>query len=158
MTTRPDRWVEVSFGESVGPDWVKECLIEQWGHCTLTGLEQVGEVNVRICDEEEMSAVHRQFADKDYPTNVLSFPTEIDPAVGVVLLGDVLICAQVVDREAIAQNKTRRQHCAHMLVHGVLHLLGFDHQTDAEAQMMEAQECRLLKTLGFPDPYQDSET
>ncbi|MFK7956149.1 MAG: rRNA maturation RNase YbeY [Lysobacterales bacterium] len=153
MTATPEPHIEVSFGDPIDHRWVNQELVKQWASQVLLDLEQTGEVDIRLCDETEMSATHSQFAGKHYPTNVLSFPADINPAVGVRLLGDVLICAPVIDREAQEQQKTRQQHLAHMVVHGVLHLLGFDHQHDEQAKTMESQECRLLKQLGFPNPY-----
>jgi len=114
------------------------------------------EVSVRVVDVEEMRTLNREYRDKDEPTNVLSFPAgEIaglpDDEGGV--LGDVVICAAVVRDEAVEQNKALTDHWRHMLVHGTLHLLGYDHMTDAEAAEMEGLEVRILTSLGVADPY-----
>ena len=124
-------WAEAALGERGGPL----------------------EVSVRVVDEVEMCELNQRFRQKDNSTNVLSFPAAVPgmPA----LLGDLAICAAVVRREAIEQGKTVDAHFCHMVVHGVLHLLGHDHQNDAEATTMEAAERAILTTLGYPDPYRE---
>ncbi len=111
------------------------------------------ELTVRIVDEAESEALNSRYRDKDYPTNVLSFAYDIPDEVEMNLLGDLVICAPVVQREAQEQGKTEQAHWAHMIVHGVLHLLGFDHLNDSDAQDMERHEIAILAELGFPDPY-----
>lgn len=117
-----------------------------------------GELTIRLVDEDESQALNRQYRGKDSPTNVLSFPFE--PPEGLPadalppVLGDLVICADVVAREAAEHNKPPMAHWAHMVVHGVLHLLGFDHQQDDEAERMEAMETQIMATLGFENPYQ----
>lgn len=108
-----------------------------------------GEITLRIVAADEGRALNRDWRSKDYATNVLSFPMQ-EPD----YLGDIVICAAVVAREAIEQGKTARAHWAHMVVHGVLHLMGHDHIADDEAERMERLERKLLSRLGFPDPYQ----
>lgn len=108
-----------------------------------------GEITLRLVDSAESQTLNRDFRGKDKPTNVLSFPMgEAD------YLGDIVICAPVVAAEAVEQGKAARAHWAHMVVHGVLHLLGHDHIDDGEAATMEALERKLLARLGFPDPYE----
>lgn len=114
------------------------------------------EVSVYIVDEAESQELNAQYRGKDKPTNVLSFPADIPDEVGVPLLGDLVICAPVVEREAQEQSKTLDAHWAHMLVHGTLHLLGYDHVEDDEADVMEALETRLIKLLNFPAPYTET--
>lgn len=114
------------------------------------------EVSVRIVDADEIRALNREYRDKDKATNVLSFPA--GPLVGLPddapsLLGDIVVCASVVATEAAEQGKTVAAHWAHMLVHGTLHLLGFDHENDAEAAEMEGLEMRVLTANGLADPY-----
>ena len=114
------------------------------------------EVSVRIVDEAEMQALNREYRDKDKPTNVLAFPA--GDAVFVLpgerlLLGDIVVCATVVAGEAEEQGKPLDHHWGHMLVHGTLHLLGHDHTTDRDAEVMEALERRVLASLGIADPY-----
>ena len=109
---------------------------------------------MRIVGPAESRALNRRFRKKDQPTNVLSFPYD-DPALGGKhVLGDVVICAAVVRREAREQGKRLAAHWAHMVVHGVLHLLGFDHMRPADARVMEVRERAILSRLSFPDPYQ----
>ncbi|NKF22831.1 rRNA maturation RNase YbeY [Solimonas marina] len=114
--------------------------------------KRYGELTIRIVDEGESRALNRDYRGKDKPTNVLSF--QGDAAMGAAVLGDLVICAAVVAREAVEQHKTPRGHWAHMVVHGCLHLQGYDHENEPDAQVMEAREVRILKRLGFPDPYQ----
>ncbi len=120
------------------------------------------EVTIRIVSEAEMAMLNETYRGKHGTTNVLSFPMELEfefmtsdaEALPCALLGDVVICHAVVQREAAEQSKTVKQHYAHMVAHGVLHLVGFDHQSDAEANAMELLETQILNTLGLPNPYQ----
>jgi|SRR5690554_5942196 len=112
------------------------------------------EVSVYIVDEEESQELNLRFRQKDKPTNVLSFPADIPPEIDIPLLGDLVVCAPVVENEAQEQGKTLDAHWAHMLIHGTLHLLGYDHINDAEAEEMEQLETRILQRLGFPAPYE----
>jgi len=128
--------------------------IEVWITAALQSDElNEAEVSVYIVDEAESQELNSQYRGKDKPTNVLSFPADIPDEVGVPLLGDLVICAPVVEREAKEQGKTLEAHWAHMLVHGTLHLLGYDHVDDDEADVMEALETRLITQLDFPAPY-----
>jgi probable rRNA maturation factor len=111
------------------------------------------ELAIRVVGLEEGQALNRDYRGKDYATNVLSFPAELPPGVALPLIGDLAICAPVVAREAAEQGKPPAHHWAHMTVHGVLHLLGFDHVADTDAQRMESLETRVLASLGIPDPY-----
>lgn len=112
------------------------------------------ELTIRLVDEAESRSLNRDYRHKDYPTNVLSFPADLPPELNIPLLGDLVICAPVVEREALEQGKASRAHWAHMVIHGCLHLTGYDHIEDAEAEEMEALERRLLAQLGIADPYQ----
>ncbi len=125
--------------------WVKQVLGERQGESQLT---------IRITDEAEITELNRTYRGKDKPTNVLSFPFEAPPGVELPLLGDIIICASVVADEAVQQDKPLQAHWAHMVVHGVLHLLGYDHMEDAEAQEMEGLEIELLAGLGYANPYE----
>ena len=107
------------------------------------------EVTVRIVDESEGRALNLVYRGKDYATNVLTFPLIETPH----LMGDIVICAPVVAAEAIAQNKPLTAHYAHLTVHGMLHLCGFDHETEAKAELMEAIEIQILAKLGYANPY-----
>ncbi|MGY0635615.1 MAG: rRNA maturation RNase YbeY [Paraglaciecola chathamensis] len=113
------------------------------------------EITVRIVDKEESQDLNHTYRGKDKPTNVLSFPFEAPPGLSLNLLGDLVVCASVVADEAKEQHKALEHHWAHMIVHGALHLLGFDHITDDEAQQMEALEVIILKQFSIDDPYQD---
>ncbi|HSW13455.1 MAG TPA: rRNA maturation RNase YbeY, partial [Solimonas sp.] len=112
-----------------------------------------GELNIRIVGDAESRMLNRQYRGKDKPTNVLSFQGEPELESAPVI-GDLVICAPVVAREAAEQGKALRAHWAHMVVHGCLHLLGHDHEQESEAVRMEALETRILKRLGFPNPYE----
>ena len=127
----------------------------RWVEAALRGARRrkATELSIRIVDAREGRALNRDYRGKDYATNVLSFPAELPPGVALPLIGDLAICAPVVAREAAEQGKAPRDHWAHMTVHGVLHLLGYDHQEDAEAEAMEALETRILAGLGIADPY-----
>ena len=111
------------------------------------------ELTLRIVDRQEMRDLNARYRHRDYATNVLSFPADLPAHITLPLLGDVVVCAPVVDEEARDQGKARQAHWDHMLVHGVLHLLGFDHEAQDDAQVMEDLERKALATLGWPDPY-----
>lgn len=111
------------------------------------------ELTIRIVDEEESRSLNRSYRKKDKPTNVLSFPFEPLPGIELSLLGDLVICRQVVEYEAEAQGKTLMSHWAHMVIHGCLHLLGYDHTEEKEAEKMESLEIEIMCKLGYPDPY-----
>ena len=112
------------------------------------------QLTIRLVDEAEITELNATYRNKDKPTNVLSFPFEAPPGVDIPLLGDIIICAAVVAREADEQNKPLKAHWAHMVIHGTLHLLGYDHIDDVEAEVMEGLEIALLGDLGYADPYQ----
>jgi len=126
-----------------------------WVEAALRGAKRrkATELSIRIVDAKEGRTLNRDYRGKDYATNVLSFPVELPPGVKLPLIGDLVICAPVVAREAKEQGKPARNHWAHMTVHGVLHLLGYDHIDDDEAEAMEALETRILAGLGIDDPY-----
>ena len=127
--------------------------IRDWAALALQERSADAELTVRVVDAAEITALNRQFRGKDGATNVLSFPHEVLPGIAPTLLGDVVICAPVVASEAVAQGKSLGAHWAHMVIHGVLHLLGYDHHLDAGARAMETLETELLAALGFSDPY-----
>jgi probable rRNA maturation factor len=111
------------------------------------------ELTLRLVDREESSGLNRQFRGKDGPTNVLSFPADLPDGVDLPLLGDIVICAPLVAEQAQQQGKPLESHWAHLVLHGVLHLLGYDHQTEVEAAKMESLEVKLLASIGIDDPY-----
>ncbi|GMG86509.1 rRNA maturation RNase YbeY [Biformimicrobium ophioploci] len=131
--------------------------IETWAEAALAGRRDEAELSVRIVDEAESHSLNHQYRGKDKPTNVLSFPADLPPDLPLPLLGDLVICAPVVLREAAEQHKTPESHWAHMVVHGTLHLLGFDHIEDTEAEIMENLETEILTGLGYPAPYTTKE-
>jgi probable rRNA maturation factor len=114
------------------------------------------EVAIRIVDEAESAELNAAYRRKSGPTNVLSFPFEVPEGVPNALLGDLVICAGVVEREAGEQGKPLEAHWAHMVVHGLLHLQGYDHVEDSEAEAMEAEEIAILSGLEFPNPYEEA--
>lgn len=130
-----------------------EAQIQLWLNAAVSPFQPVAEVTVRIVDETESQQLNFDYREKDKPTNVLSFPFQCPPGIELPLLGDLVICAGVVAQEAKEQNKTLDAHWAHMVVHGSLHLLGFDHINDDDALEMEAEEIQILAELGFADPY-----
>jgi probable rRNA maturation factor len=128
--------------------------MEHWISAALDGRSSDTEISLRIVDEAEITALNSDYRNKQGPTNVLSFPADLPDEVATPLLGDIVICAPVVEREAGEQNKTLAAHWAHLLVHGTLHLLGYDHEHEQEAAEMEARETNILTGLDFPAPYQ----
>jgi probable rRNA maturation factor len=128
--------------------WIYKALI--------AGLEvehEEAELTVRIVSEDESQALNHQFRSMNKPTNVLSFPFQNPPGITLPLLGDLVICKMIVENEAKQQNKQLNEHWAHMLVHGTLHLLGYDHIDEQQALEMEGLETKLLIELGYADPY-----
>ncbi|NIB40108.1 rRNA maturation RNase YbeY [Pseudomaricurvus alkylphenolicus] len=133
--------------------------LEDWTLAAVENRRDQAELSLRIVDAAESRQLNHEYRGKDKPTNVLSFPADLPPELELPLLGDLVICADVVKREAVDQNKTLEAHWAHMVIHGTLHLLGFDHIEDSEADEMEALETAILTKLGYPPPYEtiDSE-
>ncbi|MEX6503401.1 rRNA maturation RNase YbeY [Pseudomonas zhanjiangensis] len=129
-----------------------------WCELALRQRSADSELTIRLVDEAEGRELNRTYRQRDYATNVLSFPADVpDEMLDIPLLGDLVICAPVVAREAGEQGKSLEAHWAHLVIHGCLHLLGYDHIEDAEAEEMEALERTLLAELGHPDPYADDE-
>ena len=124
-----------------------------WVRAALSLHRRDAELGVRVVGEEESASLNKAYRGKHGPTNVLSFAAELSPDVPVPLLGDLVICAPVVLREAREQNKPPQAHWAHLTVHGTLHLLGYDHQTARAARAMETLEIEVLGHLGFANPY-----
>ena len=160
MSFDPTVDVQIACDDDGIPDvtdiraWVQHALAESG-----MALGRGTEVSVRVVDTEEIRKLNRDYRNRDEVTNVLSFPADelagLPPG-EVTLLGDIVVCASVVSREAGAQGKAVGDHWAHMLVHGTLHLVGFDHQDESEASEMEALERRILGQYGLPDPYGES--
>jgi len=126
---------------------------ERWVGAALAGRRDSAELAIRIVDEGEGARLNNRYRHKDYPTNVLSFPAQLPAGVTSELLGDLVICAPVVEREAAEQGKRLEAHWAHLTIHGTLHLLGYDHEDTAQAADMESLETAILAGMGYPDPY-----
>jgi probable rRNA maturation factor len=138
---------------STAPDLPSEQQLQLWIN---TALEEIGrdtEIVIRLVDEQESQALNEQYRHKQGPTNILSFPADLPEGIELDLLGDLVICAPVVAKEALAQHKTSLAHWAHIVIHGVLHLLGYDHIDDDDAELMESKEITLLKKLNIDNPY-----
>jgi probable rRNA maturation factor len=127
--------------------------IERWVGAAIGNQRESTELSVRIVDAEEGQALNEQFRGSTGATNVLSFPFENESPEPLPLIGDIVICAPVVAKEAREQNKALNAHWAHMMIHGVLHLLGYDHQNENDANLMESLETEIMQGLGFPPPY-----
>ncbi len=125
-----------------------------WLDTVLLPYNKSFEVTIRLVDEKEIHQLNHQYRQKDKATNVLSFPFEVPDGIDLDLLGDLVICANIVNQEAIEQKKSMEAHWAHMVIHGCLHLLGYDHINDQDAQEMEAIEISLLSKLGYSNPYE----
>ncbi|EKD69858.1 MAG: hypothetical protein ACD_46C00712G0004 [uncultured bacterium] len=134
----------------------KAALLRQWAKKALKNQLKNAELMIRLVDTAEMTALNSTYRHKNKPTNVLSFPFELPSGVllDTPILGDIVVCAEVVNREAAEQHKTNHAHWAHMIVHGVFHLLGHDHIDDHEAEIMESHEIKIMRALGFPNPYE----
>ena len=130
-----------------------------WVDAALAGKPNPFTLTIRIVDEAEAQRFNREYRNKDYATNVLSFPAELPEGLPADIrqsqMGDLLICAPVVAREAAEQRRAETDHWAHLTIHGVLHLLGYDHEQADEAVVMESLETEILAKLGISDPYQD---
>jgi len=139
----------VSQGEAPGDEDFR-----RWCELALRQRSADSELTIRLVDEAEGRELNHTWRQKDYATNVLSFPADVpDELLDIPLLGDLVICVPVVAREAAEQGKPQEAHWAHLVIHGCLHLLGYDHIDDAEADEMETLERQLLAELGHPDPY-----
>ncbi|NSY36021.1 rRNA maturation RNase YbeY [Pseudoalteromonas sp. JC28] len=132
-----------------------EAQLQLWAEHALTQFREEAELTIRIADEHESQELNSQYRGKDKPTNVLSFPFDAPPGIELPLIGDLIICPQVVYQESIEQEKTFHDHFAHMVIHGCLHLLGFDHINEQDAVEMETIEKQILASLNIADPYRD---
>lgn len=130
-----------------------EAQFQAWLDAAIPPFQAEAEVTVRVVDEAESHDLNLTYRGKDKSTNVLSFPFDAPPGIDLPLLGDLVICRQMVEREAQEQQKPLDAHWAHMVVHGSLHLLGYDHIDDGEAEEMESIETEIMLALGYTDPY-----
>jgi probable rRNA maturation factor len=146
--------LEIQQVTEAADDLPSEDDFRQWVEAVLPQDHDPVELVIRLVDEAESRQLNHDFRGQDRSTNVISFPFEAPAEVVLPLLGDLVICVQVVAREAAEQSKELRAHWAHMVVHGTLHLLGYDHQNDSEAEKMEGLERDILHSLQFPDPYE----
>jgi probable rRNA maturation factor len=137
----------------VSPDQPDANQIQSWIDTVLAGYSQDTEIVVRIVDVNESAQLNKQYRHKPGPTNILSFPVEVPEGISLNLLGDLVVCAPVLEREALEQGKPLNHHWAHIIIHGVLHLLGYDHILDEEAEVMEMKEIELLQKLNISNPY-----
>nr|WP_228050631.1 rRNA maturation RNase YbeY [Pontibacterium sinense] len=136
-------------------DLPSETQFNDWVVAALTSRKDEAELCIRLVEADESQALNNQYRGKDKSTNVLSFPFEVPEDIPLNLLGDLVICAEVVREEALQQKKPLHDHWAHMVVHGTLHLLGYDHINDEDAEVMEQLEREILASLGIPDPYKE---
>lgn len=132
-----------------------DAAIQTWVESALKGRRDAAEMTVRIVDNDESAELNATYRHKQGPTNVLSFPFEVPEDVPMDLLGDLVICAPVVEQQAREQHKPSEAHWAHMVVHGTLHLLGYDHIEEKQAEVMEALEVSILLDMGFANPYEE---
>ena len=147
--------LEVSIAEGLEKHVPTASIMQNWIYAVLAkiGYENSAQICVRVVEQQEMIDLNYKFRKVNKATNVLSFPYQALPGVNIPFLGDLVICADVVSQEAKQQSKTFEQHWAHLLVHGVLHLLGYDHIKETDALKMEKLEIEIMSELGFPNPY-----
>lgn len=153
--------VELSISDDVESEVVPVHIpdskdIELWAQSACLGDDDFV-ASMQVVSRNEMQTLNRTYRDQDKPTNVLSFPMDLPGELDIPLLGDLALCADVINAEADQQNKHADAHWAHMIVHGMLHLQGYDHVDDEEAELMEATEVSILNTLGFNNPYDNDE-
>lgn len=146
--------VDISISDSIesADDVPASSLLQSWAAAAYLG-KTSAIVSLLINSPDEIQQLNKQYRGKDKATNVLSFPMQSPEEVDICLLGDVVLCAEVIKQEAKQQDKTETSHWAHMVVHGMLHLQGYDHVDDAEAQTMEQLEIKILEKIGIDNPY-----
>lgn len=153
--------LQVAIAEKNGLYLPNNQELAEWAAITLAKVnyeEPTVSVSIRVVSEDEITELNKNYRNIDKPTNVLSFPYEALPDVEIDLLGDIVVCAAVMQIEAQQQSKNIEQHWAHIIIHGVLHLLGFDHAEDTTAEEMESLEVSILSSLGIPNPYGEVNT
>lgn len=134
---------------------IEDSMLALWAEATLQSVQDTGELTLRIVDSAEITDLNHRYRHQAKPTNVLAFPSHLPPNITLdcPLLGDVIVCAEVLEQESLNGNIPLQAHWAHIIIHGVLHLLGFDHIQDQDAALMEAREIALLAKFGFDNPY-----
>ncbi|MDM8566820.1 rRNA maturation RNase YbeY [Candidatus Halobeggiatoa sp. HSG11] len=136
------------------PDLPNQDMLSKWVNAVLEyNTKDNKELTIRLVDITEAQQLNFKWRQRNNPTNVLSFPFECPPEVNIPLLGDIVICVPLVATEAAEQHKSLYAHWAHLVIHGTLHLLGYDHIDEQQAQLMENIEVKILKDLGYPNPY-----
>ncbi len=148
--------IDLQLATDTLPDLPDIKTLESWAEAALSaaGYEKEAELTVRMADPEEIRALNRDYRGVDRPTNILSFPFECPPGIELPLIGDLVICEEILRREAEEQGKTYQEHFAHLIIHGTLHLIGYDHIEPKDAQVMEPLEIRALAALGYQNPYE----
>ena len=146
-----EQQVEIQWQPDLMAACPQESQIRLWACAAIDDIS--AQVTIRVVDSSEIQASNNQWRGIDKPTNVLSFPADFPTETGIKYLGDLLVCAEVLERERIEQQKPSADHWGHIIVHGVLHLQGYDHENDRDAEQMEQREREILATLGIPDPY-----
>ncbi|MBN47060.1 MULTISPECIES: rRNA maturation RNase YbeY [unclassified Methylophaga] len=145
--------VIIDLQQATDADVPSEQQFQRWASAALAEVNEDCELSIRLVDEAESAELNNDYRGKNYPTNVLSFPFESPVPLEPMLLGDLVLCVNVVEKEAAEQNKVLQDHWAHLVVHGCLHLLGYDHIEDDEAELMESLEIRILDKLEIKNPY-----
>ena len=149
MSNHPQLWMNIqNASEMAGIP--SPAQFKKWAR---KALRVNSEITLRIVDEEEGRMLNLEYRGKDYATNVLTFPLMEEPSI----MADIVICAPVVAKEAQAQHKTLEAHFAHLMVHGILHAHGYDHEVPEQAELMESVETQTLTNLGYADPYMDQD-
>ena len=146
--------VDLQVAETVSSYLPKYKDFVHWVSLAVGNRREIAEVSIRLVTERESQNLNHRYRGRDMPTNVLSFPTEFPLGVSVALLGDLVICPDIVVREAQEQCKVLQAHWAHMVIHGTLHLLGYQHVEPADAEHMESLEIEILRDLGYKNPYE----
>ena len=148
----------IEFEDATGICPIASDQVVNWVELLLASeTEAAFELAIRVVDADESQELNKTFRGQDYPTNVLSFPADIQLPEEPKILGDIAICLPVIKQEAGEQSKRFDQHFAHMVVHGCLHLMGYDHEDEHDADQMETKEIGILENLGYPNPYRSQE-
>jgi probable rRNA maturation factor len=151
-------YIDIQQASDLEPP-VPEEVLDEWARLPLRHLQKTGELTLRLVNKDEMISLNHSYRQQNKPTNVLAFPSALPDTVVLdyPLIGDVIICPEVLVEESESLEKPLIAHWAHIVIHGILHLLGYDHIKDSDALVMQALEKELLATLNFDDPYQTEE-